>query len=216
MHSLKRKFRSKRRLNSASSSTLGSLSDLDERVIMFCEDVPTESSFDSGQSSHSLCARPSRGSQSEEQELGSERHVMHLSRERHSYRQARYGDREPQKEYYIQRVVEVYGEFTGYSVSLCNLSLWSLLDFDPLRCSELVPACYYIAVNFLAKCTEKKNCLCCVILIFIVVASLVFACPSYCNRDTRRGQLASSNLTHEICNLYHFNLSIELQRLFIN
>lgn len=110
MYNLKRKFHSKRRLNSASSSTVGSVSDLDDRVIMLCDDIPHQSQYDSAQSLRSLRARSSRGSQSEEPESGSESQVIHLSRDRPSYRQACYVEREPpRREYYVQRVVQVYG-----------------------------------------------------------------------------------------------------------
>lgn len=74
MHSLKKKFRSsKRRLNSTSSSTQGSVSDLEDRVVMLCEDIPAESSsFDSGQGSQSPGkSSSSLGSQNREQEAGS-------------------------------------------------------------------------------------------------------------------------------------------------
>ncbi|KAA8586221.1 hypothetical protein FQN60_007790, partial [Etheostoma spectabile] len=110
MLSLKRKFRSKRRLNSASSSTAGSVSDLEDRVVMLCEDIPTENSFDSGRGSSSPGARFSRDSQSEDHESGSASHIIGLSRDRLSYSRACYGEPEPpraQKEYYIQRVEQV-------------------------------------------------------------------------------------------------------------
>ncbi|XP_044190802.1 plectin a isoform X16 [Thunnus albacares] len=110
MLKLKRKFHSKRRLNSASSSTAGSVSDLEDRVVMLCEDIPAENSFDLGRGSLSPGAHSSRGSQSDEQESGSEPHIFHLSRDRLSYRQACYVEREPprtQREYYVQRVVQV-------------------------------------------------------------------------------------------------------------
>lgn len=115
MLKLRRKFHSKRRLHSASSSTAGSASDLDDRVVMLCEDVPANgSSFDSGRGSQSPGQRSSRGSRGEERECGPEApRVVHLSRERSSSRQACYAERErdparPYREYYIQRVVEVY------------------------------------------------------------------------------------------------------------
>lgn len=111
MLNLRRKFHTKRRLNSASSSTAGSVSDLEDKVVMLCEDVPAEDSFDSSQDSQSPGARPSRGSHSQEHESGSEPHIIHLSRDRLSYRQACYVEREParpHKEYYIQSVVQVY------------------------------------------------------------------------------------------------------------
>lgn len=128
MLNLKRKFHSKRRLNSASSSTAGSVSDLEDRVVMLCEDIPTENSFDSDRGSlspgarscrgsQSPGARSSRGSQSEEHESGSEPHIFHLSRDRLSYRRACYVEREPpqaQREYYIQRVVQVYEYFEAF------------------------------------------------------------------------------------------------------
>lgn len=108
MYSLKRKFSSKRRLNSSSSSTVGSVSDVEDRVIMMCEDVPRESSLDSAQSSHSLWGRSSRGSQGEEHDSGSEPHFIHLSRDRLSYRQACYAEEDPRRQYYTQRIVQVY------------------------------------------------------------------------------------------------------------
>lgn len=107
MQSLKRKLRSKKRLNSASSSTLGSISDLDERVIMLCEEIPPESSSYLGRSSHSLGARSSRGSQSGERDLGSEPRIMHLSRDGHAHSHAHRGTGAP-RELYMQRAVGVY------------------------------------------------------------------------------------------------------------
>lgn len=102
MMKLKRKFHSKRRLNSASSSTVGSVSDLEGRVVMLCEDVPTENSFDSGRGSTSPGARSRQVSQSEELDSGSD-----LSRDRLSYRQACYVEQEPdQEDYYVQIVVQ--------------------------------------------------------------------------------------------------------------
>ena len=62
--SLKRKFRSKSRLNSASSSAAGSVSDLEDRVVMLCEDIPPESSVDSLRGSQTLGVYPRHGSQS--------------------------------------------------------------------------------------------------------------------------------------------------------
>lgn len=112
----------KRRLNSASSSTVGSVSDLEDRVVMLCEDVPNENSFDSGRGSNSAGARSSRGSQCDEHESGSEQRYIHLSRDRHSYRQACYVEREPtraQTQYYIQRVVQVYEYLFNLMLSLC-------------------------------------------------------------------------------------------------
>jgi len=123
MHKLKRKFSSKRRLNSASSSTAGSVSDLDDRVIMMCEDVPNESSFDSGLSSHSLGACSSLGSQSEEHDSGSEPRFIHLSRDRTSYRRACYVGKEPQQDRRTQRVLQVYEHLK------CGVSERNLLRF---------------------------------------------------------------------------------------
>ena len=116
MLKLKRRFSSKRRLNSASSSTAGSVSDLEDRVVMLCEDIPNENSFDSGRGSAGLGARSSRGSQSEEHD--SEPHMGHLSRDRLSNRQACFVEQKPprpHKEYYIQRVMQVYGSFGAFS-----------------------------------------------------------------------------------------------------
>lgn len=112
MLNLKRRFHSrKKRLNSASSSTAGSLSDLEDRVVMLCEDVPAENSSDSGRGSRSPGVRSSRGSQSEGHESGSEPHIVHLSRDRLSYRQACYVEREPPRAHrgFIQKRVQVYG-----------------------------------------------------------------------------------------------------------
>lgn len=129
MLNLKRKFHSsKRHLRSASSSTVGSVSDLEDRVVMLCEDVPTENSFDSGRGSTSPGGRSSRGSQSEEH--GLDPPIIHLSRDRLSYRQACFVEEEPShapKEYYIQKVVQVY-EY-----------LWC---FKKLECAEFTPQCY--------------------------------------------------------------------------
>ena len=104
MHKLRRKFNSRRRLNSASSSTAGSVSDLDDRVIMMCEDVPNErSSLDSGRGSRSLRARSSRGSQGEELDWAPP------GRDRRSYRQACYGGDDAWREIFARRVEQVYG-----------------------------------------------------------------------------------------------------------
>lgn len=46
MLSLKKKLGRKKRHTSSSSSTHASVSDLDDRVIMFCEDVPSEYSYE--------------------------------------------------------------------------------------------------------------------------------------------------------------------------
>lgn len=112
MLNLKRRFHSrKRRLNSASSSTVGSLSDLEDRVVMLCEDFPAQNSSDSGRGSRSPEVRPGRGSQSEGHESGSEPHIIHLSRDRLSYRQACCVEREPPRAHrgFIQTCVQVYG-----------------------------------------------------------------------------------------------------------
>lgn len=107
MFKLKRRFSSKRRLDSASSSTAGSVSDLDDRVIMLCEDVPVENSFDSGRGSQSPGARSSRASQSEEHEEAADPQMIHLSRDRTSYRRAYYIDGHLREGSYSQRVVQV-------------------------------------------------------------------------------------------------------------
>lgn len=148
MYKLKRRFSSKRRLDSTSSSTAGSVSDLEDRVIMLCEDVPNEDSFDSGLSSRSLGARSGRGSQSEEPESGSEPRLVRLSRDR----RACYAQKDPWRDYYVQRVVQVYESLKhggGRTVlSSCNVALCISgheMHLDPPsagRGSELVAACY--------------------------------------------------------------------------
>lgn len=122
MHSLKKKFRSsKRRLNSTSSSTQGSVIDLEDRVVMLCEDVSAESStFDSNRGLQNPGEfSSSRGSQIGEQEAGSgsgsDPRIVNLSRDRHSYRQVLYSDMEHYPrghgDYYVQRVVQWYAGF---------------------------------------------------------------------------------------------------------
>lgn len=165
MLKLKRKFHSrKRRLNSASSSTAGSVSDLEDRVVMLCEDVPTESSFDSG--SQSPGASFDRGSQSEEHESGSEPHIIHLSRDRRSYRQACYVEKEPtqtQKKCYIQTVMQVYESFPELkklSYILCPqkcLSLWYLWVEMLCACAYMSSDCTYPA----GKVHSQSLCLSC-------------------------------------------------------
>lgn len=125
MLKIKRKFSSrKKRLHSASSSTAGSVSDMEDRVVMLCEDIPAENSFDSGRGSRSIGARSSQGSHMEpEHESGSEPHFVHLSRDRLSYRQACYVEKPPasreHKEYYIQRVVQVYEYLSEFTFLKC-------------------------------------------------------------------------------------------------
>lgn len=78
---------------------------------MLCEDVPAESSFDSGRGSQSLGARSSRGSHSEEHELGWAPHILHLSRE------ASFVIEEPMqvhREYHLQGDVHVYEYDPGF------------------------------------------------------------------------------------------------------
>ena len=113
MHSLKSRFRSKRRLHSASSSTAGSVSDLEDRVVMLCEDIPQENSFDSDRGSHQACSSRVRRSGSGAQDHSADPHTVHLSRDRLSYRQACYMEKEPPRghgEFYVQRVMQVYGQ----------------------------------------------------------------------------------------------------------
>lgn len=84
---------------------------------MLCEDVPAESSFDSGRGSQSLGARSSRGSHSEEHELGWAPHILHLSRERLSSREASFVIEEPMqvhREYHLQGDVHVYEYDPGF------------------------------------------------------------------------------------------------------
>lgn len=134
MWSLKKKFhRKKRHGSSASSSAHGSVSDLEDRVVMLCEDLPNESSYDSGSetlsqrstsrrsTSRSSMSRTSmsRSSQSGEQEPGMASYHPAISRDRLSYRQACYFEEVPtasQQGYYqVRRVQAVYG---------LSLSIW--------------------------------------------------------------------------------------------
>lgn len=125
MWSLKKKFhRKKRHGSSASSSAHGSVSDLEDRVVMLCEDLPNESSYDScsetlsqrSTSRSSMSRRSvSRSSQSGEQEPGTASYHPAISRDRLSYRQACYFEEAPtasQHGYYqVRRLQAVYGCF---------------------------------------------------------------------------------------------------------
>lgn len=62
MLNMKRRLSFKKR-RTGSSSTVASASDAEDRVIMLCEDIPSESSLDSGRGSQSPGARSSRDSQ---------------------------------------------------------------------------------------------------------------------------------------------------------
>lgn len=109
MLSLKKKYRSiKSSLNSPSSSTGGSLNDLENRVVMLCEEFPVEQSLDSGQNHR---ARSSQGSRSQGSTSESEPPVIHMSRDRLSYRKACYVETEPNPAHkgFSQKVVQVYG-----------------------------------------------------------------------------------------------------------
>lgn len=111
MLSLKRKLRTRKRGSSSSSSAHGSVSDLDDRVVMLCENVPSEGSFDS--ESLSPEARSSCGSPSGEFELSMERWLSPVNRDKMSYRMACYTEVVPAgtQAYscYTQRGSEVYG-----------------------------------------------------------------------------------------------------------
>lgn len=63
-------------------------------MVMLCEDVPSEASFDSGQGSISPGARSSGGSQSGDLEHGIERSLSNLSRDGFSYRKVYVSDAE--------------------------------------------------------------------------------------------------------------------------
>lgn len=80
----KKKFQSTRKSRSSLSSH-GSVSDMEDRVVMLCDDVPSEMSFDSGQESISPGACSSRGSQSEDID-GMEQKLSSLSKDGFSYR----------------------------------------------------------------------------------------------------------------------------------
>lgn len=169
MLNLKRKFHSKKRLNSASSSTAGSVSDLEDKVVMLCEDIPTKNSFIVDRGSQSTRARSSRGSQSDGHESGSEPQIFHLSRDRQSYRQACYVERESpqaQKEYY--RVLQVYENFEAFltmqnSLYILQSSCFIILD---MRCIFLSPlinamlcACAYMLLAFIFL-PNQGQCIC--------------------------------------------------------
>ncbi len=62
MLNMKRRLSFKKRRTS-SSSTKASASDVEDRVVMLCEDIPSESSLDSGRGSQSPGARSSGDSQ---------------------------------------------------------------------------------------------------------------------------------------------------------
>lgn len=62
MLNMKRRLSFKKR-RTGSSSTVASASDTEDRVIMLCEDIPSESSLDSGRGSQSPGARSSGDSQ---------------------------------------------------------------------------------------------------------------------------------------------------------
>lgn len=86
MFSLKKKKKFSSRKSRSSLSSHGSVSDFEDRVVMLCEDVPSEVSFDSGQESISPGACSSRGSQSEDFEHGMDQKLSSLSEDGFSYR----------------------------------------------------------------------------------------------------------------------------------
>lgn len=117
MLSLKKKYRSiKSSLNSPSSSTGGSLNDLENRVVMLCEEFPVEQSLDSGHGSQNHRVRSSQGSRSQGGTSESEAPVIHLSRDRLSYRKACYVETEPNPTHkgFSQKVVQVYGNLSSF------------------------------------------------------------------------------------------------------
>lgn len=86
MFSLKKKKKFSFRKSRSSLSSHGSVSDMEDRVVMLCEDVPSEVSFDSGQESISPGACSSSGSQSEDLEHGMGQRLSSLSKDGFSYR----------------------------------------------------------------------------------------------------------------------------------
>ncbi|TSK31514.1 Plectin [Bagarius yarrelli] len=103
MLSLKKKLRTRKRRSSSSSSAHGSVSDVDDRVVMLCETVPSEEeSFDL--ESLSLDACSSCGSQSEKLglSLGTEERLSSVNRNKMSYQRACYMNVVPagMQEYY--------------------------------------------------------------------------------------------------------------------
>lgn len=92
MFSLKRKLRSRK--NRSTLSSHGSVSELEDHVVMLCENVPSETSFDSGQGSISPGACSSGGSHSGDLEHGMEQRLSTLSRDGFSYRKVFVSDAE--------------------------------------------------------------------------------------------------------------------------
>lgn len=79
MLNMKRRLSFKKR-RTGSSSTVASASDSEDRVIMLCEDIPSESSLDSGRGSQSPGARSSGDSQTGyEPDWSSERDLRQIN-----------------------------------------------------------------------------------------------------------------------------------------
>ena len=71
IQNLKKRFKHRKRSGSLVGSVTGSISDVEDRVVMLCEDVPSEgSSWDSGRGSQSPGTLSSSESHSGDQELG--------------------------------------------------------------------------------------------------------------------------------------------------
>lgn len=97
----------RKRRRSSSSSVHGSLGDLEDRVIMLCENMPSERSFDSFESqSPEACS--SVGSQSEEFELNKERWLSPVNRDKMAYYSEMAHDGTACY-YYTQRRIQEYG-----------------------------------------------------------------------------------------------------------
>lgn len=213
MLSLKKKYRFiKSSLNSPSSS---SLNDLENRVVMLCEEFPVEQSLDSGQGSqnHGVCT--SQGSRSQGGTSESEPPVIHLSRDRLSYRKACYVETEPNPAHkgFSQKVVQVYGNLSSFHPKmkfflLCRIysaqhvhrvsSFIYLFEqdmFNLLKCSVRVPACYQTTLVSLAKWTPMP------------CASYLCA-TTHCGNSLAVRSLAQRHLI-AICNLLNWQTYVQ-------
>ena len=140
MLSLKKKSKQKKGSLGFVRGAAGSVSNVDDRVVMLCEDIPSElSSWDSGRGSHSSGARSSS------EELG------------HGWKSRSFHGREaqsmssvprPTKQYSVREVrhVEaspVYGQNTGHSA---------------LRIRELYESAYSVFAHYMSICRDI-NCI---------------------------------------------------------
>lgn len=113
MLGIRKKSKKKKGSISFSGAFSGSNSDVDDRVIMLCEDIPSEaSSWDSGRGSHSSGARSS----------GDELGHGWRSRSFHG-REAQSSSARPMKQYSVREIRHVeafpgYGQNAGHSLCI--------------------------------------------------------------------------------------------------